>query len=138
MTGDNITIIVPNSELITKSIINWSHGDPKVRIRIPVTVAYGSDLGEVQQVLLAVAAAHPAVLKEPQPAVNFTAFGESALELELAVWTLEMVPHQRVFRSDLNFAIDAAFRERGITVPFPQRDIHLADGGLAAQGRPGD
>lgn len=125
VTNDNVTIIVPNAELITKNIVNWSHTDPLVRIRIPVGVAYGSDLDAVRGALLEVAAAHPAVLETPAPVVNFLAFADSALELELAVWTREMVQSQRRLRSDLNFAIDAAFRKRGIEIPFPQRDVHL-------------
>ena len=125
VTNDNITIIVPNSDLVAQSIVNWSHSDPKVRIRIPVGVAYGSDLGRVQEALLEAASGHAGVLTEPPPQVILGAFGDSALEVELAVWTREMVPYQRQFRSDLNFAIEAGFRARGITIPFPQRDVHL-------------
>ncbi len=125
VTNDNISIIVPNADLITTSLVNWSHGDPTVRIRIPVGVAYGSDLDAVRGALLEVAAANPAVLPAPAPRVHFVAFGDSALELELAVWTRDVLDQQRRFRSDLNFAIDAAFRARRIQVPFPQRDVHL-------------
>jgi potassium-dependent mechanosensitive channel len=132
VTNDNITIVVPNSDLVTQSIVNWSHSDPKVRIRIPVGVAYGSDLASVRGALLGVAAANPGVLSDPPPQVILGAFGDSALEVELAVWTREMVQYQRQFRSDLNFAIDAAFRAAGVTIPFPQRDVHVR--GEAAEG----
>lgn len=125
VSNDNITMIVPNSEFISGRIINWSHGDPTVRFRLPIGVAYGSDLARVQQVLLEVAAAHPAVLENPAPRVYFDAFGDSALSLELAVWSRTMAQNPRRLRSDLNFAIDAAFREHGITVPFPQRDVRV-------------
>lgn len=127
-TGDNITLIVPNAELITNRIINWSHGDPRVRLRIPVGVAYGSDLDLVREALLEVARANSEVLAEPEPAVNFIAFGESGLDFELAVWTVAGVQRQRRFRSDLNFAIAAAFRAHRIEIPFPQRDVHLRGG----------
>lgn len=125
VTNDNVTIIVPNGELVTKTIVNWSHGHPRVRIRLPVSAAYGSDLEVVRAALLEVAGASAMVLDEPAPAVNFLAFAESALELELAVWTREMVHRQRRFRSELNFAIDAAFRARGIVIPFPQREVRV-------------
>lgn len=138
VTNDNITMIVPNAELIGQRIVNWSHGDPTVRIRLPVGVAYGSDLDIVRAALLDVAAAHSAVLPTPPPRVNFIAFGDSALEMELAVWTREGVQRQRRFRSDLNFAIDAAFRARGIQIPFPQRDVHIRTGGAPTPGSPPD
>lgn len=128
VTGDNITLIIPNGDLVSQQIINWSHGDPRVRFRIPVGVAYGSDLAQVSEALLEVAAAHSGVLREPAAAVLFTGFGDSALTLELAVWTQTMGHSPRRFRSELNFAIDAAFRRHGIDIPFPQRDVHLKSG----------
>ena len=125
VTNDNITIIVPNSDLITQSITNWSHGDPKVRIRIPIGVAYGTNPEKVRDVLMAVAAAHPDVLKEPGPAVFFDAFGDSSLNFELAVWTQNRAHAPRRFRSEINFAIEKALRLNNIEIPFPQRVVHL-------------
>jgi small-conductance mechanosensitive channel len=125
VTNDNITMIVPNAEFVTQRVTNWSHGDPRVRFRIPVGVAYGSDLEVVQRALVEVGAAHPAVLEEPPPTVFFDGFGDSSLNLELAVWSRDMAHNPRRLRSDLNFAIDAAFRRHGIVIPFPQRDLHL-------------
>ena len=125
VTSDNITIIIPNADLVSQHIINWSHGDPKVRFRIPVGVAYGSDILRVREVLLEVASAHPAVLRNPLPMVFFSGFGDSSLNMELAVWTTEMTKTPYRFRSDLNFAIDEAFRRHGIQIPFPQRDVHI-------------
>jgi small-conductance mechanosensitive channel len=136
VTNDHITIIVPNAELITNRIINWSHGDARVRLRLPVGVAYGSDLDLVRETLIQVARANAAVLGDPPPVVNFIGFGESAFEFELAVWTVTGVQRQRRFRSDLNFAIAAAFRAGGIEIPFPQRDLHVRGGTLEV--RPGD
>lgn len=131
ITSDNITIIVPNADLISQQIINWSHADPKVRFRIPVGVAYGSDMERVRAALLEVAAGHAAVLREPSPTVFFSGFGDSSLNVELVVWTREMAQNPMRFRSELNFAVDAAFRRHGIEIPFPQRDLHIKEGGFA-------
>jgi len=125
VTNDNISIIVPNSDLITQSITNWSHGDPKVRMRLPIGVAYGTDPEKMRAVLLGVAAAHPDVLKEPEPTVFFDSFGDSSLNFELAVWTQDRAHNPRRFRSELNFALEKALRENRIEIPFPQRVVHL-------------
>ena len=125
VTNDNISIIVPNSDLITHPITNWSYGDPKVQIRIPIGVAYGTDVERLRVVLLEVAAEQPSVLKTPEPAVLFESFGDSALNFELAVWTQDMAHAPRRFRSAINFAIERKFRENNIEIPFPQRVVHL-------------
>jgi small-conductance mechanosensitive channel len=125
LTNDNISLIVPNSAFINNTVTNWSHGDQKVRFRIPVGVAYGSDLDQVRKLLIAVAKQHPASLTEPEPTVFFDSFGNSSLNLELVVWSAAMSARPRKFRSDLNFAIERALREGGIQIPYPQRDVHL-------------
>jgi small-conductance mechanosensitive channel len=125
VTNDNITLIVPNSVFTAHTIINWSHGDQKVRFRIPVGVAYGTNLDTVREVLIEVAKRHSAALAHPEPAVFLESFGDSSLNLELVVWSAEMSFRPRRFRSDLNFAIEKALRERGIEIPFPQRDLHI-------------
>jgi small-conductance mechanosensitive channel len=127
-SSDNIAMIIPNSELVIQRVINWSHGDPTVRFRIPIGVAYGSNMHEVRGALLEVAASHPGVLRDPAPEVFFSGFGESTLDLELAVWTRDMVYRPIKFRSDLYFAIDEACRRRAVTIPFPQRDLHIKNG----------
>ena len=124
ITNDNITIIVPNSQLINQAVINWSHGDPRIRVHVPVGVAYGSDVDLVTETLLAVAGAQKKVLASPEPEVRFLEFGDSSLNFELLVWSDEPPNHRRL-HSNLNYAIDAAFREKGIEIPFPQRDLHL-------------
>jgi small-conductance mechanosensitive channel len=88
-TVDNIAIIVPNSEFISSQVINWSHRDPKVRVHIPVGVAYGSDVPLVTKSLLEAAKSHPEVMKDPPPKVWFSEFGDSSLNFELLVWTLD-------------------------------------------------
>ena len=97
----------------------------EVRFRIPVGVAYGSDVELVRQTLIEAAEEDPHVLKDPAPSVFFVEFGDSSLNFELVVWSDEMSHRPRRFRSDLNFAIDKKFREAGIEIPFPQRDIHF-------------
>jgi small-conductance mechanosensitive channel len=136
VTNDNITIIVPNSDFIAHAITNWSYGDPKVRIRLPVGVAYGTDLEKLQRVLLDVAARNPQVLKDPAPAVRFLGFGDSSFHFELAVWTVDMSHRPTRFRSDLYFAIERELRENHIEIPFPQRDLHLKSGHFIVQPPP--
>lgn len=123
-TGDNVAIIVPNSKFIESSVVNWSYGNPRVRVHVPVGVAYGSDTARVKKILLDIAAKNPLALSDPAPEVLFMQFGESSLDFELLVWVPD--PTQQIpVRNDINFAIDAAFREAGIEIPFPQRDLHL-------------
>ena len=124
ITNDNISIIVPNSQFINETVINWSHGDPRIRVHVPVGVAYGSDVELVTETLLAVARAADGVLERPAPEVRFIEFGDSSLDFELLVWSDEPPNYHRL-RSQLNYAIDAAFRNEGIEIPFPQRDLHL-------------
>ncbi|MEO6569537.1 MAG: mechanosensitive ion channel domain-containing protein, partial [Opitutaceae bacterium] len=125
VTNDNISIIVPNLELTSNPVTNWSCGDPRVRLRIPLGVAYGTDTDKLCAALLEVARAHPHVLSDPAPVVFFNGFGDSALNFELGVWTKELAHTPRRFRSDLNFAIERKLREANIEIPFPQRVVHL-------------
>ncbi len=120
----NISIIVPNSEFISSRVINWSHGDPKVLMEINVGVSYDSDLETVLQALQEVAQESPHVLKTPPPHVHLTNFGDSAWDMQLRVWVADPKTMRQV-RSDLNCAIVRKFREKGIEIPFPQRDLHL-------------
>jgi small-conductance mechanosensitive channel len=138
VTNDNITMIVPNADFISNTVTNWSHGDPKVRIRVPVGVAYGSDLKLLQQLLLEAAAEHPKALRDPTPVVLFTEFGDSSLNLELGVWTQEMTATPIHFTSEMNFIIEQKLRENGIEIPFPQRDLHVRSGLPPAAGASSD
>ncbi|MBD1999572.1 mechanosensitive ion channel [Leptolyngbya sp. FACHB-541] len=123
-TLDQVTIIVPNSRFLETEVVNWSHGDPVSRIRIPVGIAYDSDTNRVQAALLEAARSHPDVLVRPAPEVWFQGLGDSALNFELMVWTGEPKKQFRV-KSDLYYRIETSLRRYGITVPFPQRDLHL-------------
>ena len=132
-TNDNITMIVPNTKFIDSPVTNWTYGDPRVRFRIPVGVAYGSDINKVQEALLAAGRENPNTLNDPGPSVFLAKFGESSIDFELVVWSSEMSYRPRRYRSDLNFAIEQKFREAGIEIAFPQRDIHIRDGVLKVE-----
>lgn len=124
ISRDGVSIIVPNSELISGPVVNQSAPTGTLRVRIAVGVAYGSDMEAVHETLLEVARSHPAVLTDPPPRVFFRNFGDSALELELAVWVGDPRPVPAV-ESDLRFAIDRSFRTLNVTIAFPQLDVHV-------------
>lgn len=124
-TNDNINIIIPNSEFVSKQVINWSHTDRNVRIAVPVGVSYNSYPQKVREILLGVAENHPAILDSPRPDVIFQGFGNSSLDFELRVWTRTYIQIPKILRSEINYRIFEAFRANGIEIPFPQRDIHF-------------
>jgi len=128
LTNDNITMIVPNTKFIDSPVTNWTYGDPRVRFRVPVGVAYGADLEKARDALLEVARENPQVLDQPPPTVFLETFGESSINLELVVWSKEMSYRPRRFRSELNFAIARKLRDAGIEIPSPQRDITFRQG----------
>lgn len=138
VTNDNITMIVPNADFISQTVTNWSHGDLKVRIRIPIGVAYGTDPELVQKLLLEVACEHPKTLEQPKPVVLFDAFGDNSLNFELAAWTAEMTTRPKRYMSELNFAIEKKLRENYVEIPFPQRDIHIRSGVLETKKAAGE
>jgi small-conductance mechanosensitive channel len=133
VTNDNISMIVPNTKFIDSPVTNWTYSDPRVRFRIPVGVAYGSDIDKVREALLAAGRENSDTLADPAPNVFLEKFGENALEFELVVWSDEMSSRPRRFRSDLNFAIERKLREAGIELAFPQRDLHIRSGVLKVQ-----
>ena len=133
ITNDNISIIIPNSDFIANSVINWSHTDRNIRIHVPMGVSYGSDVEKVKQVLLEVAEEHPGVLKTPPSQVLFKEFGDSSLNFELLVWSSEYMTRPSILRSELNFVIRRKFIENKIEIPFPQRDLHVRGGLLNVQ-----
>jgi len=135
VTNDNIAIIVPNAKFVTENVVNWSHGDPKVRFRIPVSVAYGSDVKLVERLLLEAAAENPDVLEKPAPGVRLMEFGESGLAFELRAWSTSLVHRKGLLISALNFAIYDKFTANGIEIPFPQRDVRIRGGNVAVTTR---
>ncbi len=124
-TLDNIEYLIPNSDLISKTIVNYSLSSPMIRISLPVGVSYDADPRVVEQILLDVAAREPLVSKNRQPSVGFIEYGDSSLNFELLFWIdIRKVPRRRV-RSALYFVIFDEFKKAGIEIPFPQRDVHI-------------
>jgi len=121
---ENITVVVPNSKLITESVINWSHNDDKARFLVQVGVAYGTDTKLVKELLLKVARDNVYVLSSPGPSVRFTNFGDSSLDFHLIFWSRNFLVIEDI-KSDLRFEINEAFLEHKISIPFPQRDIWI-------------
>jgi small-conductance mechanosensitive channel len=125
-TFQRSSVIIPNSEMVSGALVNWTHKDTYARVDIKVGVAYGSDTEKVRDILLKCAHDHPRANAWPEPFVLFQNFGESSLDFELRFFIGQA---DEVFRigSDVRFAIDKGFRENGITIPFPQRDLHIQD-----------
>lgn len=122
-TYDNASLIIPNSEFVSSQVTNWSFKEPKLRRKVSVGVAYGSDIDLVRKTLLEIAGQVPHVLKNPKPDVLFDDHGDSALIFTLRYWTT--VKYFYTTSSDIRFEIDRLFRERNIEIAFPQRDIHI-------------
>lgn len=123
-TRDRVVIIIPNSKLVSQNVVNRSHNKTSTRFNVEVGVAYGSDTALVERLLLQAAAEHPQVRKDPAPRVGFRDFGDSALQFSLFYFSEEFLANEFV-KSDLRFTIDRLFREHGVKIPFPQRDLWL-------------
>lgn len=123
-TFDEADITIPNADLINNQVTNWTLTNRQVRLTIPVGVAYGSDLALVQETLLICARENESVVKSPEPQVLFQGLGDSSLDFELRVWVVDADSRPQV-RSKLYFEIDRRFRETGIEIPLPQRDLYL-------------
>ena len=122
-TWDNASLIIPNSDFINNQLTNWSFKDTRLRRSINIGVAYGSDVQLVKDTLLEAANNHPDVYRYPKPDVLFLDFGDSSLLFRLRIWvTVDTILSTE---TDLRFEIDRMFRERNITIPFPQRDLHI-------------
>jgi len=128
-TLDRVSVIIPNSRFLETEVVNWSHRSPISRLRIRAGVAYSSDLEVVRQCLLDAAKEHSDVLSIPPPNVFFLGFGDSSLDFDLLVWINEPRKQFQI-KSDLYFLIHQLFQERGIEIPFPQRDLHIRSGNL--------
>jgi len=128
-TLDDVSIIIPNSRFLESEVINWSHHSAVSRLKIPVGVAYGSNLKTVRCALIDAAKEHSDVLPQPIPRVFFKGFGDSSLDFDLLVWISEPRKQFQI-KSDLYFRIEVILRHRGIEIPFPQRDLHVRSGSL--------
>jgi potassium efflux system protein len=123
-TFDQADVIIPNADLVTNQVINWTLSNRRVRLIIPVGVAYGSDVSLVMETLVESARENSKIAKAPAPQVLFLKFGESALEFELRVWVLD-ADNWLVVSSEIHQEIDRRFREAKIEIAFPQQDLHL-------------
>jgi len=123
-TWEGAEIIVPNGNLISSEVINWTLSDRKKRLKIYIGVAYGTDPDLVIEILTKAAGEHPDVLENPAPLATFKGFGESSLDFELFFSIKEFLDRIKI-PSELNLAIHAALKAAGIEIPFPQRDLHL-------------
>jgi small-conductance mechanosensitive channel len=123
-TFDRASVFIPNSNLISGTVMNRTYADKIGRVQLPIGVAYGADPKQARDVLLDIARSHPDIRQHPAPCVYFQGFGDSALNLELVAF-LQDVDKARTVNSDLCFAIHAAFQREGIEIPFPQRDIKV-------------
>ena len=122
---DGVEMLIPNENLITSEVINWSFSDRHVRVKIPVQISYEDDPEKAMALMLEAAASEPRVRKDPAPAARLTGFGESGIDLELRVWIDDPEEGATNVRSNVNLAIWRAFRDAAVTIPYPQRDVHL-------------
>jgi small-conductance mechanosensitive channel len=124
VTRDDIDMLIPNSKLVSEKVINWSFNNELTRFHVKIGVAYGSDVERIRDILISVAQNHPAITKSKKPFVRFTDFGESSLDFQLFFWSEQTFRIENIL-SDLRFDIDKEFKKNNITIPFPQRDIHM-------------
>lgn len=123
-TVNNVSIIVPNTEFVSKDVVNYSHGDPTYRLDVEVGVAYGSDLENVLKALKEVAEENSQVLSSPASEVHLQGFGDSSWKMQLRAWVGDVKDYPQI-RNELNQAIVRKFRDYGVEIPYPQRDLHL-------------
>ncbi|MEJ2362436.1 MAG: mechanosensitive ion channel [Gammaproteobacteria bacterium] len=122
---DGVDTLIPNESLITSEVINWSYTDRNVRLKLPVQISYGDDPTRAIELMIGVALQHPRVLTKPEPVGRLMEFGDNGISLELRIWINDPENGVNNVRSDINLAIWRAFKENHITIPFPQRDVHV-------------
>jgi len=125
ITRDGKEHLIPNENLIAQEVENWSYSDRNVRVHIPIGVSYHSDVQQVKALLLQAAAEHKRVLKYPQPNCLIMGFGDNSIDFELRLWIMDPADGVSNLKSDLYFRIWELFKENGVEIPFPQRDVHL-------------
>lgn len=125
---DGVDTLIPNENVISMEVVNWSYGDRAVRLKLPVQISYRDNPRKALKLLLEAAAKHPRVLKDPAPASRVMNFADNGISLELRYWIRDPEDGVNNVGSDLHLEIWDLFEAAGITIPFPQRDLHLADG----------
>lgn len=129
---DGIMVVIPNSKIVSNSVINWTTDGRTTRFKVCVGVAYGTDVEKVRTILLDVASRHRDINKAPKPICRFVDFGNSSLDFELLFWSKNNFRIEDV-KSDLRFLINEEFKKNQITIPFPQRDLHIISNKTQAQ-----
>ena len=124
---DGVETLIPNENLITTEVINWSYSDEQVRIKLPVQISYADDPEAAMEVLTQAAQTSQRVLQDPTPAARLMGFGDSGIDLELRVWIRDPQLGVNNVRSELNIAIWKGFKAAGITIPYPQQDLHVKE-----------
>ena len=124
LSRENVVVIVPNSKFVTEKVVNWSLHNESIRFTVNVGVAYGSDTKKVKEILEETMRENSTIDSKPAPFVRFKDFGDSSLDFELIFWTKEAFTVDTL-KSDLRFAINDQLIKHGITIPFPQRDLHI-------------
>ncbi|WP_240924014.1 mechanosensitive ion channel family protein [Mariprofundus ferrooxydans] len=135
---DGVETLIPNENLVTSEVINWSYSDPNLRMKIRVQISYDDDPEQAMELMLDCARASPRVLTEPEPLCRLIDFGDNGIVLELRIWIADPQNGLGGPRSEVNLAIWRAFKQTGITIPYPQRDIHIKNGGRASIAEAGD
>jgi small-conductance mechanosensitive channel len=125
VTNDNISVIVPNSEFISSTVINWSHIDRSVRLNFPIGASYDSDPEKVKTILLEVIGENKGILKEPKPDILLSKFSDSLIEYNIRIWTREYINRPGVLRSQLYYEIFRKFKDAGIEFPYLRRELYL-------------
>ncbi|MGD2161353.1 MAG: mechanosensitive ion channel, partial [Gammaproteobacteria bacterium] len=124
---DGVEALIPNENLITSEVTNWSYSDRSVRQRLPVSISYHDDPELAMKLMVESAEEHPRALKSPEPVARLLRFGDNGIELELRIWIIDPENGIANVTSDINLAFWKRFKEHNITIPFPQRDVHLLD-----------
>lgn len=124
---DGVDTLIPNENLITTEVINWSYSDPNVRLKIPVSVSYSDDVERAMAIILDIAREHPRVIADPEPVCRLTTFGDHGIHLEARVWVADPQAGFGSVSSDINLAIWRRFKQEGITIPFPQQDVYIKE-----------
>ncbi len=127
---DGVETLIPNENMITSEVTNWSYSDRAVRQRIPIQISYDSDPEAAMQLLIDAATDKPRVLTTPEPASRLIGFGENGIDLELRIWINDPEAGVANVVSDVNLAIWKSFKENKISIPFPQRDVRIVSGSL--------